>query len=73
MESKRYQVYDIEWDFDDVEDDLKNLGLPTEMVVDVFEDDVEDFNDEWDIESYISDYISDKIGFCHKGFNYDEM
>lgn len=69
MEQKTFRVYDIAWDAPN----RLRKHLPEEMTVTVTEDDVEDLNDDNDVEDYICDYISDETGYCHDGFNFEEI
>lgn len=43
------------------------------MEVIISADDVENLDDEEEVEEYLSDYITDETGFCHDGFDYDEI
>jgi len=54
-------VYDTE--SDDVVYDATELGLPSEMIVEV--------DGIIDVESEIADSISDKTGWCVEGYNYE--
>jgi len=53
-------VTNIQWDTDG--EPFENLGLSTEMTVDV-PDDITD------VEDYICDELSNRTGFCHFGFS----
>lgn len=67
---RKFRVFDIEWDCDYEED--KN-SLPNEIEVTITENDVDDINDQYDIDFYIENYISDLTGYCHYGFQLDEL
>lgn len=70
MKTRKFRVYDIKWDLDDLEDVNR---VPNEMIVEVSAEDVDDLNDEEDVDYYISDYISDEVGFCHAGYECTEI
>jgi len=66
-EDKDYTVWEIKWDTD--EDDARmvangDLVLPETMVVTVPAGE--------DPEDFISDAITEQVGFCHKGFQFEE-
>lgn len=65
---KRYRVYNIEWDTDGEDID----HLPTHLTSEIeFYNDTNYSDDE--ITEMISDDITDRIGFCHFGFEYEEI
>lgn len=70
MEKKIFKVSKIKWDVDN-KSDIKNL--PKTMTVEVTSYDVDDITDEYEVEDFISDYITDEIGFCHDGFEMEEV
>ena len=77
MSKKKFNVFNILWDVDDAgENDLDAQevldSLPTETDVCVTSDDA-DLNDRVQIADYISNYLSDEFGFCHNGFEFDEI
>lgn len=55
------RIYNIAYDTDG-EDDIE---LPTEFVVTV--------EDNEDVEDQLSDYITEQTGFCHFGFEFEEI
>jgi hypothetical protein len=63
----KIKVTDIVYDTRDICDghewDQNELGLPSEMIVDV--------DGIIDVESEIADSISDKTGWCVEGYNYE--
>ncbi len=59
----KVRVFDIQWDTDGDKEVLATL--PTELVIDVRE------NEDFDIEEEIGNIISDETGFCHFGFDYE--
>lgn len=61
------RIYNIKWDID--EDDEK-LNLPDEVIHTFYE--YNDINDE-DLLDEIADWLSDEYGFCHKGFEAEEV
>lgn len=71
MEKKTFNVYDIQWDTDGDKELLAEL--PSTMEIEITEDDVDYLDDTDEIESYIEDYLSDEVGYCHFGFQYDEI
>lgn len=66
---KKFKITDIIWDQDE-DDDTK---LPKEFEIDVEVDDYIDFRSPIDVGDWIGDAISDKYGYCHYGFNYEEV
>lgn len=59
------QVYDIDWDTDD----MLATTLPTNLNLSF-----EQFSDSKDIDEFeekLSDYLSDNFGYCHNGFKYE--
>lgn len=69
MKKKTFRVFDISWDANDNE----KIDLPQSIKVTITEEDVDDLDDQEDIEFFIEDYISDETGFCHWGFQYEEL
>lgn len=70
MKKKKYRVYGIGWDANDIE----KMDLPKEIEVELTEgEEVENLNDDEEVEDYLSDYITDETGFCHFGFSYEEI
>ena len=69
---KKYRLFDIEWDTSDDEHpdggDFEELKLPNEVFIEVDDDD-DDFNPAVDA----GDYLSDEYGFCHYGYNFEEL
>ncbi len=63
----KIKVTDIVYDTRDICDgyewDQNELGLPSEMIVEV--------DGIIDVESEIADSISDKTGWCVEGYNYE--
>ena len=57
---RRFKIKNIKWD-QDKDDDTE---LPKEFIIDVAFPNTEDI---------ISDAISDKYGYCHNGFDFDEI
>lgn len=77
MKEKKFNVFNILWDVDDAgENDLDAQevldSLPTETNVRVTSDNA-DLDDNVSIADYISDYLSDEYGFCHNGFEFNEI
>lgn len=69
MKSKSFIIFDIIWGATP-----KELNyLPQTMEVTISDSDVNDINDKNDIEYYLDNYIADTTGFCHYGFQYDEL
>ena len=65
---KRYRIYNIQWDADGEDMD----HLPTHLTSEIeFYNDVNYSDNE--ITEMISDDITDRIGFCHFGFEYEEI
>lgn len=58
----KVKVSGIRWEADDMED---VADVPTELVIEV----PEDFLNEDDIENYIEDEISNVSGFTHNGWD----
>lgn len=74
---KKFKAFNILWDIDDVEENgIESQEiidtLPKEVIVNVTSDDA-DLNDNASIADYISDYLSDEYGFCHNGFDFNEI
>lgn len=67
---KLFRAFDIEWDCEDKE---TLATLPTEVEISITDKDVEDLNDQNEIDLYVEDYLSDTYGFCHYGFQLDEI
>ena len=57
---RRFKIKNIKWDQDEDDD----TELPEEFIIDVAFPNTEDI---------ISDAISDKYGYCHNGFDFDEI
>lgn len=71
---KEFKVFDIEWDVDEWDiDHADEADLPEKIELIITEDDVDNLDDNDDIEEFIEDYLSDKYGYCHYGFQYDEL
>lgn len=70
MKKRTFKVNKIKWDVDN-KSSLKSL--PKTMTVEVTSYDVDDITDEYEVEDFISDYITDETGFCHDGFEMDEV
>lgn len=67
----KYIVTNIEWDVDGEEEAEEILAsLPTQMTVEIDENEVDDINDESEIADLISDKITDETAFCNKGFTW---
>lgn len=67
------RIYNITWDFDEdeyTEEENMELDLPNEVIHTFY--DYNDINDE-DLLDEISDWLSDEYGFCHDGFEVDEV
>ena len=64
-ELMRFDVFDISWD---EADDSTPIDITTDILVDV-----EDADERGIIEDRLSDKISNEYGFCHFGFNYQEI
>lgn len=48
--------------------------LPTELYVNYYDIDAEWYNlEEQEQDEAVSDYLSDEYGFCHRGFEYEEI
>lgn len=65
----KYRIYSIKYDAS--RDEQKEL--PKELIADI---DISQYNeDEVDdiLETELSDYISDYTGYCHEGFEYEEI
>lgn len=62
MNEGKYHIFNIEWDTDG--DDDAELPDSLDVFVPTDADDVED---------YISNWLSNTYGFCHNGFNYEEV
>lgn len=62
------RIYNIKWDIDEEEDE--KLNLPDEVVHTFYE--YNDINDE-DLLDEIVDWLSDEYGFCHNGFEVEEV
>ena len=67
------RIYNIKWDID--EEDYSNeenekLNLPNEVIHTFYE--YNDINDE-DLLDEIADWLSDEYGFCHDGFEVEEV
>lgn len=60
-----YKVTDIEWDVDD-EEDLEDLP----SVVNIPDGEL---NPDNELDEAIGDWLSSTYGYCHKGFNYEQM
>lgn len=79
----KVKVYNIDWETDDEEwndaEELEELGcapnLPSEMMLDVPSDEIEDCETQREkdiaVEEWISDRISDETGFLHNGFEWE--
>ena len=65
---KRYRVYNIKWDTDG--EDMNHL--PTHLISEIELYNDTDYSDD-EITEKISDDITDRIGFCHFGFEYEEI
>ena len=61
---RRFLVHSIDWDVDN-ESELDDL--PTEVDITI------DAEDDEDAEDKICDYLSDEYGYCHNGFDYEEI
>ena len=59
----KYTVTDIQWDTDG-----EDLDLPTELTVDIPNEDFVNMDEE-EIDEFISDEISNITGFCHFGYS----
>lgn len=77
MSEKKFKVFNILWDIDDAEENdldpqevLDTLPVETDVCV---TSDNADLNDRVQIADYISNYLSDEFGFCHNGFEFDEI
>lgn len=64
-------VTDIDWDVElDDEETYADLGLPTEVQVDLnIVAELFDIPSYDDVVQEVSEYLSDKYGYCHNGFN----
>ena len=67
MSEKTFKVFDILWDTD-----YEPVNLPEEATVTISSSSV-DLNDDELVSEYISDWLSDEYGFCHYGFDYNEL
>lgn len=65
---KKYRIFNIKWDTDG--DKVALNMLPKEVNWENYT--YEDWNDD-DIENELSDYLSDNYGYCHFGFEYEEV
>ena len=65
---KRYRVYNIKWDTDG--EDIDNLPTHLTSEIELYND--TNYSDD-EITEMISDDITDRIGFCHFGFEYEEI
>ena len=69
---KNIKCYDIEWDTE-TEDGIEAPELPSEVEVEIDEDDFEGFKDDSDaLDDIICDKLSDKIGWLVKAFSWKE-
>lgn len=68
---KKYRIFNIKWDTDGDKAALRML--PKEVNWDGYVDE-EDLEDEEDgLADILSDYLSDNWGYCHFGFEYEEV
>lgn len=58
----KYRCFNIQWDTDG-----HRVKLPKEIIVEV------DAEDEDEVEELLSDALSDKTGYCHKGFDSEQL
>lgn len=64
--SKRIELYEIEWDIEDEDDEnAACLDLPDKVVVEV--------NRRWNPDDEAADYLSDNFGFCVNGCKWREL
>ena len=61
---KTYKITNIEWDTDELDDEL-----PNDFLINV---NVKEGATELEIEERISELVSDEYGFLHFGFDYRE-
>ena len=61
----KIKCWNIKWDVD-YDKDFKRL--PQEMVIEVDEKDYKD-----DPDTCVADALSDEVGFCHDGFEMEEI
>ena len=64
-----YRFFNIVWDFVDDCDGMNNPDLPNEMEIEIDDE----LKEDWEIEEELSDKISDGFGYCHYGFEYEEV
>lgn len=67
---RKFKVFNIEWDVDDVKE---YKYLPDTMYVNVTTDDVDDILSEEVISNYISEQITKETGHTHFWFNIREL
>lgn len=69
MQTKHFHIFDVIWDATPKELQY----LPQTLKVSITSEDVNDVNDKNDIELFLENYLSNTTGFCHYGFQYDEL
>lgn len=67
---RMFHVTGIQWDFDSDEEQEQYSFLPDEAVININPDEVEN---EDELSDYLGDLLSDNLGFCHNGFQYEEI
>lgn len=56
----KYRVTDVRWDTDG-----EQIDLPTEFTVELELSEI--------VEDLLGDWLSDTVGFCHFGFEFEEI
>ena len=56
---------------EDLDEDADDYDLPKEVIIDMDDLDIEDYEDEDEVSEVVGDYLSNEYGFCHYGFNWE--
>jgi len=70
----KIRCYDIDWDYE-TEDGIKATDLPTEVIIDIDDDDYEWAKSEGDdcVEDLIVNELSEKFDWLVNGYSYEEV